>query len=133
MKSFLVFLLVFLVSFSFGQTVSVKEYNYVNNSFNTVNAPRYVYPGDTLTYQIIVVEDLIDDFFISPGGPPGSEYYRGLEIKTQNNSPAIQIIDSCRGLKYRIDFLADSNIVEVYDSSIVNPGASGSYSLTGYC
>jgi hypothetical protein len=132
MKIILSLLFFFLVLYSLGQTVSIKEYNYTSNSFGVVNSPRSVTPGDTLTFEITIIEDLKNDFAISPYNNLGTDEYRGLEIATPNNNPAIPIIDSCRELKYRIDFLADSNIVAVHDSSLTNPGASGSYSLTGY-
>jgi hypothetical protein len=66
------------------------------NSFGGVNSPRDVtiVPGDT------IIELLKNDFAISPYNNLGTDEYRGLEIATPNNNPAIPIIDSCRELKY---------------------------------
>jgi hypothetical protein len=131
MKFFLGLFFNFLVLFAFGQSVSIREFNHTTNSLGSIITSKNVLPGDTLTFEIAIVEDLINDFSKSPIDGGGYNVWRGLSLITQNNDPAIPIIGTYKEKVYDIEFLADSNILAIHDSSITNPGASGSFSLTG--
>jgi hypothetical protein len=51
----------FLVVFSFGQTITVKEYDYETATFGGAITTKTIVPGDTITLGITILETSKND------------------------------------------------------------------------
>ena len=81
MKAILFLVFLICINSIFGQNISVKEYYHSSSNASAPISLKVVNPGDTVTFQIAIKENLEDDYTISPFVDAyGANIFRGLKI-----------------------------------------------------